>query len=76
MKVISQTIFHRLGGDKSAKVAGGQTVKVILLSNSGRSAEFLVDVTKYELKTITDVAKQDYSQHSNGCVWVVCRCYF
>ena len=37
-------------------IAGGKTVEVIPSSNAGRSADFLIDGTKYELKTMTDVA--------------------
>ena len=39
-------------------IAGGKTVEVIPSSNAGRSADFLIDGTKYELKTMTDVANQ------------------
>ncbi|WDD93023.1 hypothetical protein Bsp3421_003068 [Burkholderia sp. FERM BP-3421] len=43
----------------SEMVAGGRTVNVIPSSNAGRSADFLIDGKKYELKTMTDVVKQD-----------------
>ncbi|WP_175950735.1 hemagglutinin repeat-containing protein [Burkholderia sp. BCC0405] len=39
-------------------VSGGRTVEVIPSSNVGRSGDFLIDGKKYELKTMTDVAKQ------------------
>ncbi|WP_423758930.1 contact-dependent inhibition toxin BcpA [Burkholderia sp. NLJ2] len=40
-------------------VSGGRTVEVIPSSNVGRSGDFLIDGKKYELKTMTNVVKQD-----------------
>ncbi|PFH10124.1 filamentous hemagglutinin [Collimonas sp. PA-H2] len=39
-------------------VAGGKTVEIIPATNAGRSADFLIDGTKYELKTMSNVANQ------------------
>ncbi|WP_198386381.1 hemagglutinin repeat-containing protein, partial [Burkholderia ubonensis] len=43
----------------SEMVDGGRTVEVIPSSNVGRSGDFLIDGKKYELKTMTNVVKQD-----------------
>ncbi len=39
-------------------VSGGKTVQVIPSTNAGRTADFFIDGTKYELKTMTSVVNQ------------------
>ena len=39
-------------------VSGGKTVQVIPSTNAGRTADFFIDGTKYELKTMTSVGNQ------------------
>lgn len=39
-------------------VAGGKTVEIVPATSAGRSADFFIDGTKYELKTMSNVVNQ------------------
>lgn len=46
------------GWDGRLVSLGGKTVEVIPATSAGRSADFFIDGTKYELKTMSNVANQ------------------